>query len=129
MCLLCNFLYSGYFWGIVLYIYDCKLNQTLNKLKDLFRVNRPKCMFSLIYVLVWVENGEEGRRRINIYMLFFSQTLSKIKKPTEKFRITQVWNIMGKIYKESAIGTSSLFHYIHGYSRHQCVKIRSTTCI
>lgn len=81
------------FFDIVLYTHDCKLNQTLNKLKDLFRVylGRPKFMCSLIYmlVLVWMENGEAGLRRINIYVYYFNQTLSKIMKPTEKFRITQ----------------------------------------
>lgn len=66
------FITMDIFLDIILYIYDCKHNQTLNKLKDLFRVylGRPKFVFSLIYVpvLVWMENGEAGLRRINIYV-------------------------------------------------------------
>lgn len=64
MRLLCNFHHSGYFLDIVLYIYDCKHNQTLNKLKDLFRVylGRPKFVFSLIYMCRCLFEWRMGKR-------------------------------------------------------------------
>lgn len=60
MRLLCNFHHSGYFLDIVLYIYDCKHIQTLNKLKDLLLLRQTK-----VCVLINIRagaclNGEWG---------------------------------------------------------------------